>query len=60
VDGVQISTVNLTQLNIGDQTITARIGVKENAKNLGGICLFGSRFGNHPQDIILKLTYQQS
>ncbi|NLG72444.1 MAG: helix-turn-helix domain-containing protein [Chloroflexi bacterium] len=59
VDGVQISQVRLADLNLSpEKPITVRIGVKEDARNVGGINLFGSRFGNYPQDILLRLTYK--
>lgn len=36
--------------------ISLKIGVKADAKNLGGINLFGEKFGDYPQDIIVKLS----
>jgi len=35
--------------------ISLRIGVKEDAEHPGGMNLFGSRFGNHPRDILMKM-----
>lgn len=58
VDGVKISPVSLSDLQIGPGgTIEVRIGVKSDARNLGGINLFGSKFGNHAQAINLKQIY---
>ena len=37
--------------------ITMRIGIKEDAVNVGGVSLFGENFGDYPQDIILKLDF---
>jgi predicted transcriptional regulator len=34
-----------------------RVGVKENAANVGGINIFGREFGNYPQDILLRIDY---
>jgi predicted transcriptional regulator len=60
VDGVKISSVRLGDVKIDEaETVSVRIGIKEDARHIGGINLFGSRFGNYPQDILLKLTYKQ-
>lgn len=37
--------------------ISVRIGIKEDAKNVGGINIFGDSFGDYPQNIVLKLEY---
>jgi len=59
VDGVKISPVRLEDLKITEHDfISMRIGVKPEATNLGGINIFGSKFGNYPQDIILRLDYR--
>lgn len=54
----KVSNVTLDKLNI-DQApyLTVRISVKENNKNPRGINLFGERFGDHPQNIVLRLDY---
>ena len=58
VDGVRVSSVQLDELQItGHDFISVRIGVKPEAANLGGINIFGSHFGNYPQDIVLRLDY---
>jgi len=59
VDGVQISSIKLDDLKLDKgSAISVRIGIKADAKNIGGINLFGSKFGNYPQDIILRQTYK--
>ena len=61
VDGLRISDVQLGDLAISEhQFVSVRIGVKSDAQNVGGINIFGSGFGNYPQDIILRLDYRQS
>lgn len=61
VDGLKISDVRLDRLAITDhQFISVRIGVKADAKNVGGINIFGSKFGNYPQDIALRVDYSQN
>ncbi|MEM6430883.1 MAG: transcriptional regulator, partial [Deinococcota bacterium] len=58
VDGVQISDVTLSDLNIlGQPYIAIRIGIKPDAQHVGGLNLFGSRFGNYPQDLVLRLRH---
>jgi predicted transcriptional regulator len=57
VDGVQISDVTLRQLQITPQGITVRIGVKPDARNKRGLNLFGKKFGNYPEDLVLRIVY---
>jgi predicted transcriptional regulator len=58
VDGVQISDINLDMLAIpGHHSIRVKIGVKEDAKHLGGMNIFGRGFGNYDQGIILRLYF---
>lgn len=59
VDGVQVSSVNLSNLGLSDHPINVRIGIKAEALNIGGINLFGSKFGNYSQDILLKQAFTQ-
>lgn len=61
VDGVQVSEITLNNLSVkpGDP-IAVRIGIKDNAVNVGGINLFGSKFGNYPQDIVLRQHYKRA
>lgn len=37
--------------------ISVRIGISEDAKHVGGINIFGKKFGDYPQDIIMELHY---
>jgi len=58
IDGVRISDVRLEDLHIiGNPFISVRIGVKPEAQHVGGINIFGRRFGNYPQDLVLRLRY---
>jgi predicted transcriptional regulator len=60
LDDVQVSEVALDALRLGGAaTISVRIGVPDGALNVGGINLFGSKFGNHPQDLLLRYRYQE-
>lgn len=56
VDGVKISPVALKDLDVHNHhSIRLRIGMKENARNPGGINIFGRGFGNYDQDIVLRI-----
>jgi predicted transcriptional regulator len=60
VDGVRISNLTLDDVNLtAGASIRVRIGVRDDAHNVGGLNLFGSRFGNYPQDIVLKQRFQR-
>ena len=61
VDGIQVSKVSLNDLPLTPgEPIPVRIGIKENAVNVGGINLFGSKFGNYPQDIVLRQHFKRA
>lgn len=40
--------------------LSVKIGVKDDAENIGGFNLFGSKFGNYNQDIKLRIYYNKS
>ncbi len=59
IDGVRVSNVTIEDLRLRESaSIKVRIGVKPEAKNVGGINLFGRKFGNYEQDIRLKMEYE--
>jgi predicted transcriptional regulator len=56
LDDVRISDVTLEDLHLTDKPyISVRIGVKSDAVHQGGINLFGERFGDHNQAIVMRL-----
>lgn len=58
VDGERVSDVTLKDLDIyRHSSIKVRIGIKEDARNVGGINIFGRGFGNYDQDIVLRLRF---
>ncbi|XID92031.1 ArsR/SmtB family transcription factor [Paenibacillaceae bacterium WGS1546] len=58
IDGRRISALRIEELELDDKPyITVRIGVKPDAKNDGGINLFGRKFGNYETDLRMKLDY---
>lgn len=60
IDGVQLSDVAVADLKLGSgQAVSVRLGVKADARNLNGINLFGRKFGNYPEDLVLRIAYEQ-
>lgn len=59
VDGIKVSTVTVSDLNLPNGGfIPVRIGIKDNAANVGGLNIFGRHFGNYPQDIVMRLRFR--
>jgi len=59
VDGMKVSEVKIADLGIRNHTsIKVKIGIKENAENIGGVNIFGSGFGNYDQDIVMRLELE--
>lgn len=58
VDGEKLSEVTLHDLDLAAHNhISVRLGVKPDARNVGGVNLFGRKFGNHPQDLLMRVQY---
>jgi predicted transcriptional regulator len=58
VDGIKMSSVAVQDLPLEkNDFIKMRIGIKDTAKNIGGLNLFGEKFGDHPQNIQMRLDY---
>lgn len=58
VDGLKISDVTINQFNLDyKSTVRFKFEIEEDAKNIGGITIFGSEFGNYNQDIKLRIAY---
>ena len=56
LDGEKIADVTLDQLHLAEHhSIRLRIGIDDHAEHPGGVNIFGKGFGNHDQDIILRL-----
>lgn len=61
IDGKDMSGILIEDLRLDEKPfIEVRIGVKPDALNVGGLNLFGERFGNYPQPIVLKVDFIQS
>lgn len=60
IDNMKISTVCISDIQLEKQGfIRFRIGVKESARHVGGINIFGRGFGNYEQDIGMKIQYRK-
>jgi predicted transcriptional regulator len=58
LDGLKISDVNINQFALDyKSTIRFRLQVSEDARNVGGLTIFGSTFGNYNQDIKIRIKY---
>ncbi len=58
LDGHFLSSATIDDLHLTDTPlITLRIEVKENAVNQGGVTLFGEKFGNEEQNILMTVWH---
>lgn len=58
IDGELCSTKTLSDIKIDScDSFFVKIGVKDNAENLGGMNLFGKGFGNYNTDISFKVEF---
>ena len=56
IDGLPVSQVTLSELRLSDHhSIKVKLGIREDAQNVGGMNIFGRGFGNYDQDIVLRL-----
>lgn len=59
VDGGPVSGVKLADLGLEGRThVGVRLEVKESARHVGGLNLFGRRFGNYAQDLVMRTRYE--
>lgn len=58
LDEVKVSDQHLQDVLIEKQKyVNFRIGIKEDAANIGGINIFGNEFGDYPQNIVMRIIY---
>lgn len=58
LDGRKVSSLAISQYHLAKGAyISVRIGIKEDAAHVGGVNVFGSSFGDYPQDLVMKLKY---
>ena len=59
IDGTRVSDVMLADLDLRNHSsVKVRIGIKQNAANVGGVNIFGKGFGNYDQDIVMRMHLQ--
>lgn len=59
-DEEYVGSSTLRDLELGEKHyISVRIGIKEGAKNVRGLNLFGEKFGDHNQSIVMRIDYKQ-
>ncbi len=57
VDGAKVSPVAIKDLDLGaHRSIRVAVAVREDARHPGGVNIFGRGFGDHDQDIALRLV----
>lgn len=57
IEGTKVSDYTIDNVDIRRLQWDLRLEVREDAKNIGGLTIYGSGFGNYYQDIVSKLTY---
>ncbi|AOZ90895.1 ArsR/SmtB family transcription factor [Paenibacillus crassostreae] len=55
MDGECMSDVTVEDVMLTEKFWTLRFVVDENSVNVGGLTLFGAGFGNHDQDIVIRV-----
>jgi len=60
LDGDPLSGVALPELALSsNQYISLRVGVRSDAKHVGGLNLFGDKFGDFAQGIVMRIGYEK-
>lgn len=58
LENQRISNITIADLGLdGADYISVRIEVPENAENVGGLNLFGEKFGDYAQPLVLRMGY---
>jgi predicted transcriptional regulator len=60
LDGEALSSVRLADLNLAAQDyISLRVGVRADSEHVGGLNLFGEKFGDFAQGVIMRVGYAE-
>lgn len=60
IDGEPCSSITIKDLKINEYPqFTIRIGIKEDAHNQGGINIYGEKFGNYEQNLLLQIDLKE-
>ncbi|MDF2834802.1 MAG: putative transcriptional regulator [Paenibacillus sp.] len=57
IEGTKVSDYTIHTVDINRLQWDLKLEIKEDAKNIGGLTIYGAGFGNYYQDIVSKLTY---
>ncbi|MCR2806375.1 ArsR/SmtB family transcription factor [Paenibacillus soyae] len=55
IDGERMSDVTVADIGLQEPFWTLRFSVDEESANVGGLTLYGAGFGNHDQDIVIRV-----
>lgn len=55
MDGERMSDVTLADIKLSEPFWTLRFTVDEDSPNVGGLTIYGAGFGNHDQDIVIRV-----
>lgn len=58
IDEKKVSDVKLLDLKVSEGNyISVKIGIKDDAKHVGGINIFGEKFGDFEQNVVMRIDY---
>ena len=58
LDGEEISGVTLRDLALGARDyVSLRVGVNADSEHVGGLNLFGDKFGDFAQGVVMRVGY---
>ncbi|XOJ00339.1 ArsR/SmtB family transcription factor [Paenibacillus polymyxa] len=55
IDGERMSDITLADVKLSEPFWTLRFTVDEESPNVGGLTIYGAGFGNHDQDIVIRV-----
>ncbi|MEK4113090.1 putative transcriptional regulator [Paenibacillus sp. DS2363] len=55
MDGERMSDITLEDIKLSEPFWTLRFTVDEKSPNVGGLTIYGAGFGNHDQDIVIRV-----
>ncbi|MNE64496.1 hypothetical protein D3C80_1599130 [compost metagenome] len=58
IDGERMSEVTVRDVRLEEPFWTLRFAVDEQAAHVGGLTLYGAGFGNHDQDIVIRVQLE--
>jgi predicted transcriptional regulator len=57
IAGTKVSSYTIRDIDIRRLQWDLKLEVKDDAKHIGGLTIYGAGFGNYYQDLVFKLTY---